>query len=165
MSKHNKRGTILWGIVVVVFVLLLFYYVLPVVIKVRSDLKAYETSVAYRNNYKLHTTPLSDNVVEDICSKLDIKETSENCQPGAVVYAPELFDEIKTDFRNLSKQDKTYEFVQDKLGAYLDYCEKPHPNGHYRCNYDLRGDYVYPVWFLFDRDNRYYEIIAHIGGS
>ena len=151
MSKFNKLGAILWGIVLVVFVpfvVFLFYYVLPAVNRVRSDLKAYDTHVAYRDNYKLHTTPLSEDVVNDICSKLEIKDSSENCKINAVVYGPDLFDEIKTYFKNLPEQDKTYDVVQEKLGVYLDYCEKPYPDGSYVCHYDLRGDNIYPILFF-----------------
>jgi hypothetical protein len=92
--KLSKKAKLILGIALVVLGVLLFAYVLPIVAKVRADLKAYEAQVAYRKDYKLHTTPLSINVVNDICSKLNIEDTSENCRPGAVVYAPDLFDEI-----------------------------------------------------------------------
>jgi hypothetical protein len=132
-------------------------------------MKAYETRVAYRDNYKLHTTPLDKEAVKDLCVKLDIKASSENCRINAVVYAPDLFDEVKVYFRNLPDQDKTYNNVQKLLGTYLDYCENPVPDGryagHYRCLYDLRGDKMYPIFFLFDENDFYYEVIANIGGS
>jgi hypothetical protein len=165
MSKFGKRGATILGITLVIFVVILFAYVLPIVTKVRTDLKAYETRIAHRDNYKLHTTPLSRDVVDDICSKLTIEETNENCRPGAVVYTPDLFDEIKAYFENLPDQDKTYDVVQDKLGAYLDYCGKPYPDGDYRCRYDLRGDHVYPIFFHFDKNGMYYRITANTGGS
>jgi hypothetical protein len=128
-------------------------------------MKAYKTRIAIRDDYTLHTTPLPESVVDEICSNLSIKETSENCQPNVVVYAPELFDEIKTYFGNLPKQEKTYNVVQEKLGTYLDYCEKPYPDGSYVCHYDLQGDYVYPIFFYFDKNGMYYRIIANVGGS
>ena len=163
--RLSKKAVSLLGITLVVFVLLLFVYVLPIVTRVNADLKAYETRVAYRDDYKLHTTPLATSTVEDVCLRFGIKESSEHCQSNAVVYAPDFFDEIKDYFRNLPDHDKTYDVVQDKLGAYLDYCEKPNPDGHYRCRYDLRGDDVYPVFFYFDKNGTYYRIIANIGGS
>jgi len=148
MRLSKKTITIL-GITLVIFVSLIYFYILPVVNTVYTDMKAYETRIAYRDNYKLHTTPLSKDVVDDICSKLAIKESSENCEPGTVAYAPDFFDEIKVYFNGLLDQDKTYNTVQDKLGTYLVHCEKPAPDGHYRCRYDIRGDEIYPIFFLF----------------
>ncbi len=104
--RLSKKVAIILGITLVVSVVLLYVYVLPVVNKVNADLNAYETHIAYRDDYKLHTTPLSKDVVDDICSKLEIKTSSENCKPDAVVYAPELFDEIKVYFKDLPNQIK-----------------------------------------------------------
>lgn len=163
--RLNKKTIALLGITFVIFVSLIYFYLLPVANTIYTDMKAYETRVAYRDNYKLHTTSLPKSVVEDICLKLGIESSIENCKSNAVVYAPELFDEIKTYFKDMPDQDKTYGTVQDKLGTYLVSCEKPDPDGYYRCRYDLRGDKVYPIFFLFDKDNFYYEIIANIGGS
>ncbi|SRR6266540_3139745 len=163
--RLSKKVTSVLAVALIVCVVLFIAYVLPVVGKVRAGLNTYETRAAYRDDYKLHTTPLSKDKVNDICSKLGIETSSENCKSGAVVYAPDLFDEIKIYFRNLPSQDATYNIVQDRLGTYLVYCEKPAPDGHYRCKYDLRGDERYPVFFYFDKDGYYYRIIANTGGS
>lgn len=163
--KLSKKAATVLGIALVIIVAGLFIYILPIITKMDADLKAYETRVAYRDDYKLHTTPLTKSVVDDICLQLDIRESSDHCQSNAVVYAPDLFDEIKTYFRNLPDQDKTYDVVRDKLGAYLDSCEEPAPDGHYRCKYDLRGDKKYPIFFYFNQGGFYYRIIANTGGS
>ena len=160
--RLSRKAVSILGITLVV---LLILYLAPVVIKVNADLKAYQTRVAYRDDYKLHTTPLSPDVVNDICSKLNIQETNENCQPGVVVYAPDLFDEIKTYFNGLPDQDKTYAIVQQHLGKYLLSCNKTTSDGHYRCRYDLRGDSIYTVAFYFDENDFYFRIIANTGGS
>ena len=152
-------------IALAIFVVLLFTYVLPFISKVYTGLAAYETRVAYRDDYTLHTTPLSVDTVHDICLILNIEVSSEHCQPDAIVYAPDLFDEIKTYFRNLDDQDRTYDNVQDKLGLYLDYCVKSDSNGSRTCIYDLRGDGVYPIFFDFDKNGVYYQITANTGGS
>ena len=162
--RLNKKILIL-GISLIIGSVLLFVYIFPFVHKVDASLLAYETRVANRDNYKLHTTPLLENVVEELCLKLDIMEFSEHCQNGVIVYAPELFGEIKTYFQNLPHPDRTYNVVQDKLGNYLDYCENPYPDGSYVCHYDLRGDNVYPILFFFDKKGTYYRIIANTGGS
>jgi hypothetical protein len=120
--------------------------------------KTIETRVASRDDYKLYATPLTEEVVHDICSKLNLKETSENCQPDAIVYAPDLFDEIKAYFNKLPDQDKTYDTVQDYFGKYLWTCRKTTSTGHYECEYDLRGDNVFPIVFYFDENDFYDEI-------
>jgi len=163
--RLSKKMIAVLGIALVIFTSLIYFYILPIANKFHAGMKAYETRVAYRDNFRLHTTLLPEDVVNDICSKLEIKTSSENCKSGALVYAPELFDEIKLYFKNLPSQDKTYDIVQDKLGTYLVYCENPDPDGDYRCHYDIRGDEVYPIAFYFDKDGFYYRIIANIGGS
>jgi hypothetical protein len=163
--RPNKKTIALLGIASAICISITYLYILPIVRTVSTDLNAYATRIAYRDNYKLHTTPLSSDVVDDICSKLGIKVSSENCGPNAEVYAPDFFDEIKAHFRNVSAEDKTYANVQDILGAYLAYCEEPHPSGDYRCRYDLRGDQRYFVFIWFDKDNFYYHIMANTGGS
>jgi hypothetical protein len=162
--KRSQKLSISLAIVSVVCVLITYLYVLPIVKTVNADMNAYATRIAYRDNYKLHTNPLSNTVVEDICSKLGIKESSENCKPNIVVYAPELFDEVKTYFRNVPDQDKTYSNIENIFGQYLVYCESPVQDGrykgHYRCEYDLQGDQVFPIFFRFDENDFYYEVIA-----
>ena len=163
--RLSKKMIAFLGIALVIFTSLTYFYILPIVNTFNTGMKAYETRVAYRDNFRLHTTPLPEDVVDDICSKLEIKTSSENCKSGALVYAPELFDEVKLYFKNLPNQDKTYDTVQDKLGTYLVYCENPDPDGNYVCDYDLRGDDRYPIAFFFNKDGFYYQIIANIGGS
>lgn len=153
------------GIALVISVAMLLIFMLPIISRVNTDLKAYETRVASRDDFRMHTTPLAKSVVEDICSQLGIRESSDHCQSGNMVYAPDFFGEVKAYFRNLPDRDKTRDIVQDKLGAYLEYCEEPATDGHYRCSYDLRGDKKYPIFFYFNNDGFYYRIIANTGGS
>jgi hypothetical protein len=163
--RAHKDKILLLGVAVVLLILLGYFYLWPTVYRISSGLKTYETRVAYRNNYKLHTTPLPQTVVDDMCFKLNLKATSEHCRSDMVVYAPDFFEEIKAYFNNLPDQSKTYDAVQDKLGTYLVSCETPDPDGMYVCHYDLKGDGIYPVAFFFDKHNRYYRIIASTGGS
>jgi hypothetical protein len=151
--------------VLVSLILLIYFFLGPAAFKIYSLGKIDETEVAYRDNYKLHTTPLPTPIVEDLCRKLNLNDTSKYCVQGALVYAPDFFEEIKTYFKNLPKQDKTYETVQAKLGSYLVLCEAPDFEGYYRCSYDFRGDAVYPIFFYFDKDGFYQEVIANSGGG
>lgn len=161
----RKKRVAIYAVLFTIFMLTIYIYILPVVTTIYTDMKVYETRVARRNNYKLITTPLDQDTVKDICTKLKIVDTSESCVDGATVFAPELFDEIKEYFKGRPEQEKTLDIVQEHLGNYLVQCERPDPDGYYRCKYDLRGDKIYPIFFLFDQSNFYYEIIANIGGS
>jgi hypothetical protein len=158
------KPTVLVIITIIAFIAMVAY-ILPIIAKINTGLNAYQTQVANRNDYQLHTSPLPKSVTDDLCLKVIVDAPSEYCQPNAVVYAPELFEVIKAYFRNLPTKERTYANVQDRLGAYLDYCEQPNAKGQYRCRYDLRGDDVYPIFFYFDNEGSYYEIIASGGGS
>jgi hypothetical protein len=162
--RLNKGIIISLGLVFLLLVIL-GYILWPTASELYSDLTAYETRQATNSDYELHTTPLPLNVVEDICLQLEIESQNESCKPGAVVYAPELFDELKTYFRNLPNQDKTYTVVQNKLGIYLVNCDRTNSEGNFSCRYDLRGDGAYTVAFFFDKDGFYWQIIANVGGS
>jgi hypothetical protein len=159
----SKRIIVIFVIILLIIAALV--YVFPIASTVYADMKAYETRVAYRNNYQLHTTPLSTETVNDLCSKLLVSESSEHCKPTAVVYAPDLFDEIKAYFRSLPDNHQNHKTVEVILGPYLTFCETPYPDGSYVCHYDIRGDRVYPIAFFFDKEGFYYRIIANIGGS
>lgn len=163
--KSNAWTMIAVSVVLTAFILEVLIFIGPSAYKMYVLAQPDEAEVAYRDNYKLHTTPLSQTVVDDLCSKLGLKDTSPRCEPGAVVYAPELFDEIKLYFRDLSRPEKTYETVQKVLGPYLVACEAPDFEGYFRCRYDLQGDSVYPLFFDFDQTGHYWQIIAHTGGD
>lgn len=155
----HKNAVVLLG-VVLILVGLAFLCVMPFATTVYSGMGTRATTIAIVNDYKSITTPLDASVVEDICLRLEIKASSENCQSEMPVYAPDFFDEIKTYFSDLPRKSRTYDTVQDKFGTYLDYCATPDPDGDYRCVYDLRGDHLYPVYFYFDEDGFYYRISA-----
>lgn len=163
--KYNTWITVCLSIVVISLILALYLFIWPAASRIYSLGKIDKTEVAHRDNYKLHTTPLSPAVVDDLCLRLNLNDTSEQCKPGVTVYAPELFDELKTYFKNLPQQDKTYDTVQEKLGSYLVFCGPPDHAGFFSCKYDFRGDKVYPIFFDFDKQGFYYEITANTGGD
>ncbi|MEW6401949.1 MAG: hypothetical protein AB1649_09125 [Chloroflexota bacterium] len=163
--RQNKKIVAALGIGAFACVLLGYFYVLPVINNVSENLAAYNTRVAYRDNYKLHTTPMPQDIARDICEKLEIELTSEHCKPNAVVYAPDFFDELKEYFLNLPEEERTYAIVQSKLGEYLQYCGEPQRDGSFDCRYDFIGDGKYSFFFFFDKNNYYYRIIANTGGS
>lgn len=144
---------------------LFYFYLLPAAKTVYVDVKEYETQVAYRDDYTNFTTPLSKDVIDDVCTKLNIQRGSKNCLPGAVVYGPDFFDEIKAYFNNLPEDKKTYEHVEQILGKYQIVCIKVNSKGEYSCDYDLRGDKRYRIAFFFYENGFYYRIMANKGGS
>lgn len=163
--KSHKKNKILLSVFLVVSIIMICVFLLPIARQFNTDMNAYETQRAYRNDYTLHTTPLSEEVVKDICTKLEIKDTSEHCQLGTLVYAPDFFDEIKAYFEGVPDQEKTFITVQSKLDRYLVRCRVPDIEGYYSCKYDIRGDNKYPLFFRFNNFDFYYEILIPTGGS
>lgn len=141
------------------------YFILPLAIDIYTSLQIYNKRVKSQADYTKITTPLSRNVVEDVCSKFEIGSSDARCLPGSVAYGPDFFSDIKTYFRELPRQEATFETVQDKLGAYLVVCEDSDNEGYYRCWYDLRGDAKYSIVIYFTKDGYIDDVIANTGGS
>jgi hypothetical protein len=108
---------------------------------------------------------MPENIAREVCKILEIEKISEHCNGNKSVYAPDFFDEIKDYFNNVPQEKRTYDFVNEKIGAYLQYCGEPSPEGYYSCRYDFIGDSKYTFSFYFDKNNYYYEVIASAGGS
>jgi hypothetical protein len=157
-----KRIAVLLLVVALLLVGLCVVSFVPLRKEVGAALRANETQVAQRHDYKLHTTPLPADTVLDLCSALGITASFPKCRGGIDVYAPEFFAPIKTYFTNVGSEKKTYEFVQEKLGRYQVRCEEPSSDGNYRCFYDLRGDGIYLLAFYFDKHGHYFEIFADV---
>jgi hypothetical protein len=116
-----------------------------------------------------NTTPLTAEVVEDICKKFSIQADDPRCQPGATVYAPEFFDDIESYLYNLPKDQANDEEVSKLLGFY-EYYREPitHENNgyeYYRVWYDLRGDRVNRLVISYRKDGSIIEIMNSSGGS
>lgn len=167
--RLSKKTIFILALTVLIFVSLIYFYVLPVATTVYSDIKRYETRTAYRDDYTNFTTPLSKDVVDDICAKLNIEKTSKNCLPGAVVYGPDFFDDIREYFQNISSQPSTDSIVREKLEEYEVACSSLIKTGngfeYYECDYDLSSDGIYHIVFLFYKDGRIFRIMDNRGGS
>lgn len=121
------------------------------------------------SDYTRNTTPLTSEVVNDICEKFDFPATDERCQPNAIVYAAEFFSDIEDYFTALPSNLANYETVQRKLGIYLEY-QTPvvHvANGfsYFECRYDLRGDRVTSIVIWFTPEGEIIKINKVYGGS
>jgi hypothetical protein len=163
---RDQKIRISLGMTFILLILGLSLYILPSIITIYNGVKASEMRNDRKVNYKSYTTPLSKEVVEDVCLKLEIQATSEDCVPTAIVYGPDFFDEIEAYFRlRPAGRERTYEFIQDKLGAYWVGCEPPTPSKDYLCVYDLRGDGMYPFHIRFDKYDRYDPPDPRLGGG
>jgi hypothetical protein len=160
----NKKQTI--GLIATIIILgLIVNYVIPIVLRIYTDLSNYSRRVEQSYDYTKITTPLPRNIVEDICIKFEIELDDPRCLEDSVVYGPDFFADIKDYFDELPSELATFEAVEDKLGKYFVRCSEPDNEGYYRCIYDIRGDGKYPIGVYFNKENYYYQIFANTGGS
>ena len=143
----------------------ILYFIVPLAVHIYTTLQRYNERIASQSDYTKITTPLPRSIVDDICSKFEIDPNDTRCLPGAVSYGPDFFEDIKSYFKGLPRQDQTFATVEEKLGPYLISCEKPDNEGYYSCSYDLRGDGRYRIGVFFTKDNFYYRVIASTGSS
>jgi len=124
---------------------------------------------AEKADYTRYTSPLSSDTVKDICLKLALSDQDDRCRAGAVVYAPEFFDDVKEHFRSMPKEIATQEEVDKILGEYKMRCSQPTKLStgkiYYRCLYDLHGDEVSIISVYFHGDGTIDYIMASTGGS
>lgn len=141
------------------------YFVIPAVVEAYTLLQRYNARVTERDDYTKHTPPLSPAVAEDICTKFELDPSDERCLPGAVVYGPDFFKDIRAYFRALPDQVVALQIAEEKLGTYLVSCESPDNEGVYRCEYDLQGDGIYSISIYFTKEGYMYRIMTNEGGS
>lgn len=111
-----------------------------------------------------YTSPLTSEVVQDICERFGVKDEKPCTQTGTV-YAPDFFPIILSSFeRGVS----THRDVQAKLGQYEYGCEPPTyvsslDMTYFRCSYDLNGDRVFPVGMSYDENGVLLQMTATVG--
>lgn len=122
-----------------------------------------------KSDYTKHSTPLEARVISDICIKLAISNQDKRCQPGAVVYAPEFFEDIKRHFRDLPDKRSTKEEVDRMIGPYQLECEplirESSGKEYFSCIYDLRGDWYARISIFYTKGGKIDYIMTSIGGS
>ena len=115
------------------------------------------------------TTPLTAEVVEDVCKKFSLQTDDPRCQPGATVYAREIYPDIKSYLYDLPKDRANEEEVSKLLGLY-EYYREPMTHvsdgpDYYVVSYDLRGDHVYRLVIFYREDGSIDKIMSSGGGS
>jgi len=153
---------VLIGLLIGVIIGVLVYIIIPL-ISMNIEYKR-ELADVTRN-----TTPLTAEVVEDICIKFSIQADDPRCQPGATVYSREFFPDIKSYLYDLPKDQANEEEVSKLLGLY-EYYREPMTHvsdgpDYYRVWYDLRGDHVYRLVIFYREDGSIKEIMSTGGGS
>lgn len=117
--------------------------------------------------YSELTTPLSSDVVQDLCMKLVLSPEDPRCQPGATVYAPEFFQTIKDALKPDDAEWAGYDKVEEVLGDYQTDCELPTKESdgkeYFTCRYDLRGDRMYPITVFFYTNGQLFGLSANTG--
>ncbi len=164
MRKTIKiaSASVLVGLLIGLIICVLVYMIIPLI----SMNIAYKRELA---DVTRNTTPLTAEVVEDICKKFSLQMDDPRCQPGATVYARELYPDIKSYLYDLPKDRANDEEVSKLLGLY-EFNREPMSrlsNGHeyYRVWYDLRGDLVNRLVISYHKDGSIKEITISIGGG
>ena len=118
-------------------------------------------------NWKAKTSPLRQDVVQDLCLKFGLSSADPHCQPANRVYGPDFFGVIRDAFQPTTGNWATYDEVQDKLGKYQFAYDPPVTTGdgltYFRAHYDLNGDQVYPIVMFFYEDGRLWRLVANVG--
>ena len=129
-------------------------------------LVAATTVVSHLTRPKVYevTTPLEEEVVQDLCQKLALAEDDPLCQVGAIVYAPDFFPAVRASFQ---PGVTTYEDVQEKLGDYQykrgQLVTQADGAAYFVCDYDFNGDRVFPVGFFFTDEGILERLFATVG--
>lgn len=155
MKKQLSKGILIVVILALVLVVLVpcLYGILLVALE-----------LPHRLSWRDRTSPLSNEVLQDICQKFNLSNEDPRCKPGAKVYAPEFFQTIQRDFIHSDGEVVNYDYVQEKIGKYQYDCGpmiKERTGAEYfSCDYDLQGDRVYPIGILFDSKGNVWRYFA-----
>ncbi len=115
-----------------------------------------------RADWRQQTTPLDQLTIEELCKIFSINSSDKLCNNTRPIYAPDFFDEIKSN-------TTTYKDVQAKIGKYQSKLEPLITLGdgskYFVSEYDLRGDGVTSIIFFFHEDGRIMKVIINKGSS
>jgi hypothetical protein len=160
-TKRRFLKNMLKVLLFIVIAILAFLGCLIAATACASVYSAYRGATEWREK----TTPLSKEVIQDLCSEFSLPPDHDLCRQDAGVYAPDFFPVIRDTF---IPEISTYEDIQGKLGKYQSYLEPltRQANGkeYFVSRYDLKGDDVTSIVFFF-HGNGVLERIAFVTGS
>ena len=114
-----------------------------------------------------YTIPLSQEIVDDLCTKFELESDDERCDHvGDAVYGPDFFDELYKRINPQMNDWTTFEEVDGKLGIY-EFKREPiieQADGltYFVCHYDFTGDRVYPFLVFYYADGTIMRLVADV---
>lgn len=148
------------GVYLVVIVLSAVACIVALAIVLVPMYGTYRDVTSYHNR----TSPLAEDTVKDLCSKLNLLISDPRCSANRSVYAPEFFDDIIMRLKPADGRVVTINEVEELLGEY-EYKREPNAtfsdgSEYYVVYYDLQGDRVFPIVVGFFADGRLWRMSA-----
>lgn len=108
-------------------------------------------SITEASFYRNQATPLSYEVIDDLCTKFSLSSSDSRCQHAENIYTPDFSDVLRAA---LSAPDMTFERVEEQLGLYrFEECSPlavtSEHQEYFVCKYDLSGDRIYIIVVYF----------------
>lgn len=102
-------------------------------------------------------TPLTSEVVDDVCVKLEIASDDWRCNHSREVYTVDFFDAIHKKFDPTEKGSYTHDEVRQLIGEYEYSCSDKSQNKdikYYECLYEFNSDGIFQFRiYYFNVDN------------
>lgn len=115
-------------------------------------------------NWRSTTSPLSEEVLKDLCEKFSGQESTRLCTSREPIFAPHFFPIISDEFQ---VGRATYDEVQAKLGEYQKWKGPVITLGsgekYFEAWYDLKGDSRTAIIFYFSENGEVIRIINYLG--
>lgn len=140
-------------------------FLLRFTVYIIGGLQNYYVRLEARPHYSEIASPLTREVIDDICTKFELDEADTRCSQDSIAYAPDFFEDIRSYFKELPDQEANYKTAHEKLGKYLDSCELVNREESYRCNYYLGKVHIFPIGIYFNKEGYIFRIIANTDGS
>lgn len=118
--------------------------------------------------WKDATTPLSQEVITDLCTQLEIDTTDARCviDNSSMVYGPDFFKDIYKVFTPDDSSWATYDEVEEIIGTYKYKCEPTvqlsDGTEYFVCAYDFAGDRVFPIAIFYFSNGNIMKLIANV---
>jgi hypothetical protein len=124
----------------------------------------YMRSLPPKYPWREQTSPLSKEVLQDLCNRFSMAANDTRCADTAIVYADEFFPLIKEKF---PKAQSTYDEVNRLLKPYE---TKRQPlftqaegKNYLTVTYDFTGDRINEVIFMFTESGQVFDVIFRYG--
>ena len=164
MKKAMKIGKSIFLIIVILIGLFLLYvFIKAAFLGGAIFFKTVKEGLAWRE----HTIPLSEKVVDDLCTEFELDPEDDRCDhSGDEVYGPDFYSLLYETFTPKNANWATREEVDERIGDYRYDCDIPSIDGEGRefisCDYDFAGDraFKFEIWFFSDGEVK--RIIADI---